>query len=163
MQTLRDEDEMQLWHSIPVPGFCERMIGFSVPVERDVLLLTYDGLKMMHISKPITISTLDDHADPHDFYDPDTGFADYRGIRWELLGIHPGRPVLERPNGERLSVDDSALRISVRRLDATVWESEYENFSGDWVAATFSPDDWYILLGCPYDFDFRVWERRPDA
>lgn len=33
----------------------------------------------------------------------------------------------------------------------------YQNFSGDWAAATFSPDGQFILLGCPYDFDFRVW------
>jgi hypothetical protein len=36
---------------------------------------------------------------------------------------------------------------------------KYENFSGDWAIATYSPDGRYILLGCPYDFDFIALER----
>jgi hypothetical protein len=34
----------------------------------------------------------------------------------------------------------------------------YENFSGDWAVATFSPDGRSIALGCPYDFDVVVLE-----
>jgi hypothetical protein len=40
---------------------------------------------------------------------------------------------------------------------------KYKNFSGGWAAATFSPEARYILLGCPYDFDFVVLERNSTA
>ncbi len=139
------------------------MIGFSIPIDRNLLLLTYDGLKQMHLSKPITISTVDDSADPFDLYDPDTAKLRHGGKTWDLVGLHTGRPILERPNGDVLVLDEKGLRVSVTRGGKEIWSSDFENFSGDWVAATFSPDDSYIILGCPYDFDFRVWERHPDA
>ena len=40
-----------------------------------------------------------------------------------------------------------------------LFKTPYKNFSGDWEAATYSPDGRYIVLGCPYNFDFAVLER----
>jgi hypothetical protein len=40
---------------------------------------------------------------------------------------------------------------------------KYANFSGAWAAATFSTDGKYVVLGCPYDFDFVVLEREDNV
>ena len=68
-------------------------------------------------------------------------------------------PLLESPTGERLVLDAKAQVLSVLRDSTIVYSRPYENFSGAWAAATFSPDGRYIVLGCPYDFDFVVLER----
>lgn len=161
--------QMQLWHQLVVPDFCERMIGFSIPNERELLLVTYDGLKIMHLTKPISIRDVREphpyyeHCEPHFVYNHQTKCVEAEGKIWQMLGLHPGEPLMTRPNGDQLQLNERDLTISVTRGGKPIWLSSYENFSGDWVAATFSPDDWYIVLGCPYDFDFRVWERHPSA
>ena len=153
------------WRAKETPNFCERMIGFSVPnASRDVLLICYDGLKIMNLSNPITVRSLPVPSgyDPFDFY-PESSMLTIENHDWQIIGLEPGNPIAVRPNGQKLSVDETKLEISIADGGTTIWSDSYENFSGDWVAATFSSDDWYIVLGCPYDFDFRVWERKPNA
>ena len=153
---------MALWHQLEVPYICERMIGFSVPQDRKVLVVSYEGMHIVNLSKPITVSTDNDYAE-YDCYDPDTGIAKYADREWQIIGLFPGAPLTTRPNGDTLVLDQPSLSVSVIRDGAPIWSEIYENFSGDWAAATFSDDDWYIVLGCPYDFDFRVWERLPNV
>lgn len=86
-----------------------------------------------------------------------------QGKDWQIIGLEPGRPLLTSPQGEWLELDDQANTISVVVGGEEVWSSPFENFSGDRAAATFSPDGQFIVLGCPYDFDFRVWQRTGDA
>lgn len=76
------------------------------------------------------------------------------------MGLHPGRPILAGRDGEQLVLNAKAATLSVVQDSVVVWSSGFENFSGDWAAATFSDDGRFIVLGCPYDFDFRVFERR---
>jgi hypothetical protein len=146
-----------MWRRIPVPGFCERMIGFSVPKHDAVLVLSYEGMHLLRLGPPVTVSQV---ADPE--YDPDhahVGLGRYCGEDWEIIGLHGGEPLLASPQGEWLELDDQANTVSVLAGGTEVWASPFENFSGDWAAATFSPDGLFIVLGCPYDFDFRVWQR----
>ena len=83
----------------------------------------------------------------------------YRYREWDILGLYPGRPLLTTAGGEWLELDEASNTVSVFIGAGEVWSSPFENFSGDWAAATFSPDGQFIVLGCPYDFDFRVWRR----
>ena len=85
------------------------------------------------------------------------------GKEWEIIGLYPGRPVLNGRDGEHLVLDAEAETVSVVKGGQEVWSSPFENFSGDWAAATFSQDGRFIVLGCPYEFDFRVWERAAEA
>ena len=152
----------ETWQRIPVPGICERMIGFSVPQENSVLVVSYEGTHLVRLTSPVTVQTDDAYCE-YDLYEPATGIARYRDRDWQIVGLHPGRPLLTSPQGEWLELDEKADTVSVLVGGEEVWSSPFENFSDDWAAATFSPDGRFIVLGCPYDFDFRVWERAGGA
>lgn len=146
------------WRQLPVPEICERMIGFSVPQDDTVLVVSYEGRHLVRLASPVTVESDSDYAE-YDLYDSDAGICRYQDREWNIIGLHPGRPNLIGCNGEQLMLDTDAETVSVVRKDDVVWSSGFENFSGDWAAATFSPDGRFIVLGCPYGFDFRVWER----
>jgi hypothetical protein len=134
------------------------MIGFSVPDRGEVLVISYEGTHLLRLRHPVTVET-DDALAEYDIYDPASGKANYQGRAYRIIGLHGGRPILDSPQGERLVLDMEAETLSVSRDGEIVFFTAYDNFSGDWAAATFSPDGRYIVLGCPYDFDFAVWER----
>jgi len=146
------------WRQVTVPPFCERLIGFSVPQDETILVVSYEGMHLIQLAEPVTVETDEDFAE-YDCYDPDTGIANYLGKVWMIIGLYPGTPMLQSPCGEELHLDSKALRIAVMRGGNELWSSSFVNFSGDWAAATFSPDGKFVVLGCPYDFDFRVWRR----
>src|SRR5262245_31884063 len=151
-----------MWREPKVPEICERLIGFSVPQDGEVLVISYEGTHVVRLGSTITVETDEEFAE-YDIYDPDSGVARYRGRDYQIIGLHGGAPLLESPTGERLVLDVKAEVLSIVRGSKTIYSRPYENFSGDWAAATFSPDGRYVVLGCPYDFDFRVWERATEA
>ncbi len=153
---------MDEWRRLPVPGICERMIGFSVPQDGTVLVVSYEGTHLVRLGPPVSVET-DSKYSEYDIYDPDTGVCRYMGRQWDITGLHAGRPILTGRNGERLVLDAEAKSVSVVKDGEVVWSSSFANFSGDWAAATFSPDGRFIVLGCPYDFDFCVFERATEA
>jgi hypothetical protein len=152
----------EAWRRLPVPYVCERMLGFSVPQDDIVLVISYEGTHLVRFGPPVAVETDPEYAE-YDLYDPDAGVCQYRGRAWDIIGLFPGRPLLDGLGGERLVLDAAGLRVSVVADGEPIWSSGFENFSGDWVAATFSPNKRFIVLGCPYDFDFRIWEREAGA
>jgi hypothetical protein len=152
----------EVWRRLPVPYICERMLGFSVPQDDTVLVVSYEGTHLVRLPPTDAVETDPEYTE-YDLYDPDAGVCRYRGRAWDIIGLFPGRPLLDGRDGERLVLDAAGLTVSVVRGGVPVWSSGFENFSGDWAAATFSPGGRFIVLGCPYDFDFRVWERVADA
>jgi hypothetical protein len=151
------------WRQLAIPSdICERLIGFSVPQDDVVLMISYQGMHLIRLGTPVTVETDREYSE-YDLYDPDSGVCRYRGREWDVIGLFPGRPILAGRDGERLVLNTEAQTVAVVPGDEEEWSFAYENFSGDWAAATFSPDGRFIVLGCPYDFDFRVWERRADA
>src|SRR5262245_36316441 len=129
----------EAWRQLPVPGICERMIGFSVPQDDIVLVVSYEGTHLVRLGQPVTVDTAPEHAE-YCLYDPDTGVCRYRGKEWEIIGLHPGRPILAGPDSEQLIMDAEGEMVSVVKGGQEIWSSTFENFSGDWAAATFSPD-----------------------
>jgi hypothetical protein len=148
----------EAWHPIPVPGICERLIEFSIPKDGAVLVVSYDGMYLLRLGLPITVENV---TDPD--YDPDAWGGYYGGEEWDMIGLYGGDPLLTSPQGEWLELDEENETVSVLVGGETTWTSAFKNFSGDWAAATFSRDGRFIVLGCPYDFDFRVWERASGA
>jgi hypothetical protein len=147
-----------MWHPIAVPAFCERLLGFSVPRDRTVLVISYEGVHMLRLGESIGVST-DHRFVEYDVYDPETGIAEYDGARWDIIGLHKGRPIHSSPQGDQLVLSESTSSLQVVGGSSSSFTTTFENFSGDWAAATFSPDGEFVVLGCPYDFDFRVWRR----
>jgi hypothetical protein len=136
----------EAWQRIQVPGICERMIGFSVPQQDSVLVVSYEGMHLVRLGPPVTVETDDAYCE-YDLYEPATGICRYRDTDWQIIGLLPGRPLLTSPQGECLELDDKASVVSVLVAGEEVWSSHFENFSGDWAAATFSPDGRFIVLG----------------
>jgi hypothetical protein len=150
---------MSEWERLQVPPICERMLGFSVPQDDTVLVISYEGMHLVRLSSEVTVET-DRRYSEYDLYDPDTGVCEYRGKKYDIIGLNPGRPILHGRDGESLVLNMVSETLAVMRGEDVLWSTDYENFSGDWAAATFSPDFRFIVLGCPYDFDFRVFVRR---
>lgn len=150
------------WRRLSVPDICERMIGFSIPKDDTVLVVSYEGMHLVRLGHPITVETDPEYAE-YDLFDPDSGVCRYQGMEWDIIGLYPGRPILSAPNVEQLVLNPEGETVSVFKDGKEVWSSTFENFSGDWAAATFSSDGRYIILSCPYDFDFRVWERTAES
>jgi hypothetical protein len=148
----------EAWRQLSVPDICERMIGFSVPQDDTVLVISYQGMHLVRLGHPVSVES-DPKYTEYDLYDSKSGVSRYRGREWDIIGLFPGRPLVAGRDGEQLVLDANSLTLSVVVEGVPVWSSGLENFSGDWAAATFSPDGRFIVLGCPYDFDFRVWER----
>ncbi len=109
---------------------------------------------------PVTVET-DPEFSEYDLYTPSSGSCRYGGTTWDIIGLDPGRPIRTGRDGELLILKNSEETASVVKGGALVWSYRYENFSGDWAAATFSPDGRFIVLGCPYGFNFLVFERCP--
>jgi hypothetical protein len=149
---------MSRWQLKQVPPICERLIGFSIPDNGEFLVISYEGTHVLRLGTSVTVETDEEFAE-YDLYDPDSGQACYRGLDYRLIGLHGGTPLLDGLDGERLNLDSATKRLSVFKNGDVVFSVDHENFSGDWAAATFSTDSMFIVLGCPYDFDFRIYER----
>jgi hypothetical protein len=134
------------------------MIGFSVPQADEVLVMSYEGTHLLTLGDEISVVTDEDFIE-YDIYDPETGVAEYRGKKYQIIGLQGGSPLLDGKDRERLVLDEDAETLAVTQRDKVVFSTRYSNFSGDWAAATFSPDSRYIVLGCPYDFDFMAFKR----
>lgn len=147
-----------MWKRLKVPPICERMIGFSIPQDDEILIVSYEGVHLLHLGDEVTVQT-DNNFAGYDIYDVDSGIALYQDTKYQIIGLEGGNPILKSSFGERLTLDTDSEILSVMRGDTTVFSTEYENFSGDWATATFCPDGRYIVLGCPYDFDFVVLVR----
>lgn len=143
------------WYPLAVPPFCERLIAFSVPREECVLAVAYDCTCLIRLQARVEIQR-DEETLAYDNYDPTKGIANYCGETYQMIGLHGGRPIVHSPQGERLDLGDE---LRLWRGDDVAFETNVENLSGDWAAATFSPDGELLVLGCPYDFDFRAWRR----
>lgn len=146
------------WQERGVPPFCERLLGFSIPQADEVLIVSYGGVHLLRLGGRITVTT-DDRFPKYALYDPTAGTARYQEKTYQIIGLHGGSPLLDSPQGEHLALNTKKQTLSITNNGRTEFSMKYENFSGDWAAATFSPEGKYVVLGCPYDFDFRVLER----
>jgi hypothetical protein len=149
---------MGKWSLLNVPPFCERLIGFSVPVGDRSLAISYEAVHVLRLGESVVVDTDRDFAE-YDLYDPETGTAEYKGTIYTIIGLHGGDPLVTTSFGARLALDQVEQTVAVTNGDLLELMANYQNFSGDWAAATFSPNGLYLLLGCPYDFDFRIWRR----
>lgn len=146
------------WRALTVPYIGERVIGFSIPQDDTMLVVSYDGMYLVRFGPPIVVET-DIKRSQYDLYDPAAGVCRYQEMEWSIIGLHADRPLVEGRDGERLELDAAKRTLSVVKKGRPIWSTVFENSSGDWAVATFSPDSRFIVLGCPYGFDFQIWMR----
>lgn len=150
---------MSDWKNMEVPRICDRLIGFSIPDEHgELLVVSYEGMHMLKLGEEITV-THDDEYREYDCYDPDQGIATYNDRKWPIIGLMGGNAIHRAPQGDELKIMESEERFEVCRDGVRLFRDSYENFSGDWVAGTFSTDGNWLIVGFPYDFDMIIMRR----
>ena len=137
---------------------CERVIGFSVPADDELIVISYEGLHRLRL-RPTVVVGCDPQFSEYAAYDPGSGIACYEGREYSIIGLHGGTPVLTTDRGERLHLDTQAESLSISGNGAETFTMKYENLSGDWVVATFSREGNWVVLGCPYGSDLVVLQR----
>ena len=130
-----------------------------MPHGENILIVSSEGMHLLHIGKSVTVETDDSPCDD-DHHNSAAGICRYEGQDWNMLGLYGGNPLLTNSHGEWLELDETGETLAIFLGGEEVWSTKFENFSGDWVAATFSSDGRFIVLGCPYGCDFRVWKRQ---
>jgi len=146
------------WSKIELPHICERLIAFSIPAEGEFLIVSYEGTHLVQLTPKVRVET-DPNLPEYAAYDPDAAIARFRGHNYPMIGLHGGNPIIQNDKNEQLVLDASREQLSFLKNGSLVWKMGYKNFSGDWVMATFSKDDYHIVLGCPYGFDLVVLQR----
>ncbi|SHI80956.1 hypothetical protein SAMN02745181_0944 [Rubritalea squalenifaciens DSM 18772] len=150
---------MSDWKHVEVPRICERLIGFSVPDEHgELLVISYEGMHLLKLGEEIKV-THDNRYCEYDLYDPNRGVATYNDRLWPIIGLMGGDACCQSPQGEELRVVESENRFEVYKDGIELFTDSFENFSGDWVAGTFSTDGNWLIIGFPYDFDMIIMKR----
>lgn len=143
-----------MWSNVKLNQQWERMLGFTLPVGDRVIVIAYDGLDLIQLHEPGNPTWDDRYAEGKGIYDWQKQILDYEGVRYRVLGLHGGEPLLISKYGETLSVDTVTQTLTIRDASGIVTLTHhYLDASGDWLAMTFSPDAQYVLLGFPYGLD----------
>lgn len=105
---------MAKWQRLSVPPICERMLGFSVPQDGEVIIVSYEGMHRLRLSSPVTVETDAAFAE-YDLFDPDSGLARYGGKEYQIIGLHGGNPLMNSPARERLVLNTSSQTLVVKQ------------------------------------------------
>jgi hypothetical protein len=128
------------------------MIGFSVPNNGDVAVISCEGVHHLNLNR--TESVRHDLSRPAggERYDTRSGKLLHENADYSILGLYGGTPILRSPQGERLEVLQESTRLLIHSNSAEQpVELHFEDLSGDWCKATFSLDGSWILVGVPYE------------
>lgn len=152
--------QKQSWLQLRVAPLAERIVGFSIPVNQRFIVLAYDGVLTVRLSDRTEVISHEE-IPGQDLYDSELGCAEYWGERYRVLGYgyDGGIGITHSPQGDELRLNVQTQRIQVVSGVELTLDEPFENLSGDWSAATFSDCGGYVVLGCPYDFDMRVYRR----
>lgn len=141
-----------MWSKLQLPFLFERMIGFSLPVDRRVAIVSYEGIHVVNLDRPDEVHHDLNHPQGGTLFDPKSGTLPYHAKIYSILGLYGGKPITRSIHGEtlQLRLEEDVLVIRGAQGDI-LCEHPFEDLSGDWRIATFSKDASHILLGLPYD------------
>jgi hypothetical protein len=141
-----------MWTPLKLPHFFERMIGFSLPLNRRMVVVSYEGLHLLDLDDLRQIRTDRTRPEGRGVYEPDPGRVTLEGREYSILGLHGGTPRLKSTTGESLRLNLREGTLDVLNPDGSLeFRHPFEDPSGDWGWATFTSEDDFILLGLPYD------------
>lgn len=145
------------WTEIRLNQQWERMLGFTLPVDGKVIVISYGGLFTYYLDNPQSVEEDQRYPEGGELYDWHNQVLRYGGDEYRVIGLYGGRPVTESPYGEVLMLDTLRDILHIKGRDAvSTSEHRYCDASGDWAVATFSDDFRFALVGVPYDlFAFR--------
>jgi hypothetical protein len=141
-----------MWQRIDLNRQWERMLGFTLPVDHRVIVIAIDALYLIDLHRPRSIVSDERFPEGESVYDYENQVVTYEGQTHHVLGLYGGSPIIWSGRGEVLEVDTEREILRIAGLDGKIaLEFHYSDVSGDWLSATFSQDDEYVLLGVPYD------------
>lgn len=154
---------MSVWREVDLRGIYlgERIIRFSVPVERRIAIISYEGVSVLAVNAPSATLVVDiSQPEGGDCYDRSQQVLTYGIKAFPIVGLFGGIPILRNDYGEEAFLGTTEDVLQVRDAGQNiVLAFEFEDLSGDWRYATFSPDGTVLVLGMPYDL--HVFHRVP--
>jgi len=140
------------WEPIDIPGgFFERLSGFSLPVDYQVVLISSEGLHTLDLSHSEDVHSDNEYPEGGDLYDWEHHVLHYNGRQFQILRVHGGHPVLKSEYGEQLLFDFQSKVLIIEDRDRNVQlKYQFEDLSWQWGYASFSNDSNFVLLGLPY-------------
>ena len=142
-----------MWKMIKLPYIFDRMIGFSIPIDYEIAVISYEGIHIIDLNQrePL-VNHNSDHPEGVPFYDTKDQTLSYKGKRYSILGLYGGTPKLKSNSNEQLKLNWQKEEFLLLNEEAEeVFSYNYKDLSGDWAHVTFSTDDRFIVLGIPYD------------
>ena len=138
------------WVQVKLPHIFERMLGFSLPVNGNIAIISYEGIHVVNVEGAVTARHDRTKPEGGDLYDDKRGVLNYNGVEYNILGVYGGKGILESETGEKLHLDLTRGRFVVsEEIGNTTISYSFKDMSGDWAKLTFSEDSRYILLGMP--------------
>jgi len=137
-----------MWEEIGLPYIFERMRNFSIPVDDQILIESYEGMHLLELLPVPRITIYDeDHFEP--------GWK-----KFEMVSLDEyAEPFLLNARDELLSLDLEQEVLTVRSPDGSViQEIKFNDLSGDWGVATYSVCGKWLVIGVPYNLYVYRWE-----
>ena len=143
-----------MWEAVRLPKYIsERFIGFSLPLDNEIALISYEAIHIVDISSGEIVVNDNSVPEGGELFDKSKNILSYIDKTYTIYGLFGGEPILHSPKGEELLMDNEELIIKVQEKTGQIsFQFHYEDLSGDWCFGTFSKDGKYVLLGLPYDF-----------
>jgi hypothetical protein len=140
-----------MWKQISLPYIFERMIGFAVTNEK-VIIVSYEGIHSIDLlSSKHEISNDFDNPEGGDFYDYSRNTLSYQNQDYLLCGQYGDNSPKSNTRGESLILNRQEETLIVGTATEEHFQFKYQDLSGDWAFATFTPDDKFVVLGLPYN------------
>ena len=154
------------WVMVNTPycqDICERFLGFSLPQDNQLVIISYEGIHIIHLQTPEDVQNDYSYPEGGHIYDHEKQILEYTGKAFQILGVNGGKPILYSQFGEHilLTSHHTNLKDQQRVVQACkvqgdkghiLFEYQFEDMSGDWTYCSFSADSNYIVFGAPYDF-----------
>jgi hypothetical protein len=149
-----------MWDEVGLPYIFERMLEFSIPIEDQILIVSYDGMHHVRLAPTMEVAHFPEHREGDGLvFGDDVEHVRFGGVDFPMLGLEGGTPILDDPRrGHRLSLDLAGERLRVVDGEArVVQEIAFYDLSGDWGFATYSADGKWLAIGVPYDLFLYRW------
>jgi len=167
-----------MWEKLDLPRQdWERMLGFSIPDGKELLIVTYDGIARLNLETLKQAPFDDRYPEGEGIYELARSALRYDGQTYQIVGVYGGAPLLhnslgerivlgveeeeeekeekeekDTPDGRRVKATSAESTLVIQDQDGTPsFEFTFQNFSRDWQRATFTRDGTYLVLGMPYD------------
>src|SRR6266404_2936350 len=90
----------------------ECSVAYILDILKGTIQLLPDHMHLIGLAPEVTVESDPTHRE-YDLYDPETGVCRFRDRKWEIIGLHAGRPILTGRNSEQPVLDEEAQTVSV--------------------------------------------------